>query len=445
MSELIAFFAPTVLPTAAATTARAGEGATAGDSFASVLAALQLAPNADTNLAGANPFATDDIAAKLRALGLTPGEGVVEGLPISAAAKSAVPGLEALLAAVSPGEPATPAKGEAVEPGQLIAAVATALQQVQELPAPPAPAQTSAQPNLALRGTIVAEQLAPAAPGAANAQTSAPQSPEAAADAEAVATAFPGLFAPKQETPQTRVTVPAKPALKPATSAKPVDQAAPQQPNAGAPQLTNPIEGSLARDAGAPAQQQPGTALQQAPAPQTKPADPSSQPTAQAVVVPAPAMPTLIDAQQMSTTVMTTPQAAVPLDALAVHIARKFETGVSQFEIRLHPMELGSLDISLTVADDGRVQAVLRAERPETLDMLQRDARVLEQQLRQAGLEVGSNSLSFSLSSGNGQRPAPFVGWPGFADAQDAAGAAKNDAASTYLAVRKRDGIDIRV
>jgi flagellar hook-length control protein FliK len=174
----------------------------------------------------------------------------------------------------------------------------------------------------------------------------------------------------------------------------------------------------------------------------TDAAAPSSiQPFAAA---PAPVLPTLIDAQTMSAAVAAAPQTAVPLDALAVHIARKFEGGSSQFDIRLHPAELGRLDISLTVAEDGRVQAVLRAERAETLDILQRDARVLEQQLRQAGLEVGSNALSFSLSSGNGQRQAPFVGWPAFAEAQDA-GAAEQNAASTYFAVAKRDGVDIRV
>jgi flagellar hook-length control protein FliK len=130
---------------------------------------------------------------------------------------------------------------------------------------------------------------------------------------------------------------------------------------------------------------------------------------------------------------------------LAVHIARKFDAGISQFEIRLHPAELGQLDISLSVADDGRIQAVVRAERTDTLDMLQRDARSLEQQLRQAGLDVGSNSLSFSLSGGNGQqRHMPFSGWPDFADAQDAA-PNMQQATSLYAAVRTNDGIDIRV
>jgi flagellar hook-length control protein FliK len=161
--------------------------------------------------------------------------------------------------------------------------------------------------------------------------------------------------------------------------------------------------------------------------------------------VPAPTLPALVNPQAFAVAVAAAPQAGVTIDALAVHVARKFQEGSSQFEIRLQPMELGRLDISLTVAEDGRVQAVLRIERPETLDMLQRDARLLEQQLRQAGLEVGSNALSFSLSNGNGQRPAPFTAWPAFADAQNAAGAAKDEAASTYIAVRTRDGVDIRV
>ena len=66
--------------------------------------------------------------------------------------------------------------------------------------------------------------------------------------------------------------------------------------------------------------------------------------------------------------------------------------------------------------------------------------------MRQAGLDVGSNSLSFSLSQGNGQqRHQPFVGWPAFADAQAAAGAAKEQALTAYVTVRERDGVDIRV
>ena len=141
----------------------------------------------------------------------------------------------------------------------------------------------------------------------------------------------------------------------------------------------------------------------------------------------------------------TEAQAPVPLDALAVNIARKFESGESRFEIRLAPTELGKLDISMTVTHDGTVQAVVRAERPETLDLLQRDARVLESQLRQSGLNVDSGSLSFSLGGGNNRGAA-------FADAQqtfrgnaDATAAPTETVTTNSTIVTVRDGLDIRI
>lgn len=135
----------------------------------------------------------------------------------------------------------------------------------------------------------------------------------------------------------------------------------------------------------------------------------------------------------------------VPLEALAVQIARKFDQGLSQFEISLHPAELGKLDISLNVSDDGRVNAVLRAERPETLDLLRQDSRQLETQLRQAGLDVGSNSLSFQLSHGNNQRQAQNNQEFGKAFGQQAQAQASEETKINYVAVRKRDGLDIHV
>ncbi|MDZ4740195.1 MAG: flagellar hook-length control protein FliK [Alphaproteobacteria bacterium] len=149
--------------------------------------------------------------------------------------------------------------------------------------------------------------------------------------------------------------------------------------------------------------------------------------------------------QAQSAPANTVPHIPVPLDALAVHIARKVESGSSQFEISLHPADLGKLDISLTVGEDGRVQAVLRAERTETLELLQRDARTLEQQLRQAGLDVGSNALSFQLSNGNGQRSGSLPASPFAAKAQNGGDASDDQLTTNYIAVRKRDGVDITV
>lgn len=138
-------------------------------------------------------------------------------------------------------------------------------------------------------------------------------------------------------------------------------------------------------------------------------------------------------------------QPPVPLDALAVRIARKFDQGSSQFEISLHPAELGKLDISLNVTEDGRLHAVIRAERADTLDLLKQDARQLETQLRQAGLEVGSNSLSFQLSQGGSQRQATkFTDFGNAFDAESNSGRSE-EVKFNYIAVRKRDGVDIHV
>ena len=136
--------------------------------------------------------------------------------------------------------------------------------------------------------------------------------------------------------------------------------------------------------------------------------------------------------------------AAIPLDAVAVQMARKFESGETRFEIRLDPIELGKLDISMTVAEDGRVQAVVRAERPETLDMLQRDARVLENQLRQSGLNVDSNSLSFSLGGGGNQRSGFAGAMPNFSAGPGLAAEPETAAAATTV-LTVRDGVDIKI
>lgn len=138
-------------------------------------------------------------------------------------------------------------------------------------------------------------------------------------------------------------------------------------------------------------------------------------------------------------------QMPVPLDALAVQIARKFDEGSSQFEISLHPAELGKVDVSLNVSQDGRVHAVLRAERAETLDLLRQDARSLETQLRQAGLDVGSNSLSFQLSQGGNQRQQASAADFAKTFSQDDGSATADIVKTAYVAVRKRDGLDIHV
>ena len=87
----------------------------------------------------------------------------------------------------------------------------------------------------------------------------------------------------------------------------------------------------------------------------------------------------------------------VPVGDVAVHIQRAAAKGEERISIRLHPAELGHVQVSLKTGADGITRAAVQVERPETLDMLQRDARGLERALQDAGLKTDSNSLSFTL------------------------------------------------
>lgn len=84
------------------------------------------------------------------------------------------------------------------------------------------------------------------------------------------------------------------------------------------------------------------------------------------------------------------------LQSLALHIAARSARGDSRFTIRLDPPELGRIDVNLSMNSQGHAQAVLAVEKPQTLELLMRDASGLERALKDAGLELGTN-LSFSL------------------------------------------------
>lgn len=92
----------------------------------------------------------------------------------------------------------------------------------------------------------------------------------------------------------------------------------------------------------------------------------------------------------------------VPAAAIALQMARNLQKGISRFEIRLDPPEMGRIDVRMEIRKDGHVVAHMSVERPETLDLLQRDARSLQQALNNAGLQADSDSLNFSLKDQSG-------------------------------------------
>ncbi|MBZ0217250.1 MAG: flagellar hook-length control protein FliK [Fimbriimonadaceae bacterium] len=100
------------------------------------------------------------------------------------------------------------------------------------------------------------------------------------------------------------------------------------------------------------------------------------------------------------------PQAASPVAALAVQIATRAMDGARRFEIRMDPPELGRIDVRLKIDDHGIVSTRLMVERPETLELLQRDARALERALSDSGLKTEDGGVRMSLKDGNNNQNA---------------------------------------
>ncbi len=99
-----------------------------------------------------------------------------------------------------------------------------------------------------------------------------------------------------------------------------------------------------------------------------------------------------------------TPPAPVA-EQVAVRISKAVAQGADRIEIQLKPASLGNVRVAMEVGHDGRVLAVVSADRAETLDMLKQDSRSLERALQDAGLKADSNSLSFNLRGGDGRQP----------------------------------------
>ena len=87
-----------------------------------------------------------------------------------------------------------------------------------------------------------------------------------------------------------------------------------------------------------------------------------------------------------------------------VNIQRAVEGKVESLTIKLRPELLGRIEIRLDGDAAGRLQIVVLAERGETLELLQRDARQLEQALQEAGIRTQDQGLQFGLKGqGNAQ------------------------------------------
>jgi flagellar hook-length control protein FliK len=142
-------------------------------------------------------------------------------------------------------------------------------------------------------------------------------------------------------------------------------------------------------------------------------------------------------------------------DQVSVQLGKAAAGKSDQMVINLKPVELGNVEVKLDFGADGRVQASIMAERPETLEMLQKDQRTLERALNDAGLQTDAGSLSFNLK-GQGQNgnQRQFTGYnqpgggrgKGFARIESEGPAIPDFAAPRYSAsAANRNRLDIRI
>ena len=82
---------------------------------------------------------------------------------------------------------------------------------------------------------------------------------------------------------------------------------------------------------------------------------------------------------------------------LAIQIQRAINNQTQRFSIRLEPAELGRVDVKLDFRRDGTVRAAVLVERPETLDLFQKDSQALERALKAHAAEPEKLSLDFGL------------------------------------------------
>ncbi len=155
---------------------------------------------------------------------------------------------------------------------------------------------------------------------------------------------------------------------------------------------------------------------------------------------------------KLGVAIQSNQSAQTAINSLAVQISRNVDLGINRFQIRMDPPELGRIDVKLEIGKDGRITANLSVERPETLDLLQRDARALERALVDSGLNADKGSLNFSLKD---QSTNEFTGFSRDADsgadsrqnAEDEATISSpiNQTIAAYRSLISSTAIDIRI
>ncbi|HVJ01766.1 MAG TPA: flagellar hook-length control protein FliK [Sphingomonas sp.] len=88
--------------------------------------------------------------------------------------------------------------------------------------------------------------------------------------------------------------------------------------------------------------------------------------------------------------------------SMGVEIARKIESGEETLRVRLNPAELGRVEVTLGFDDRGSLQATMRTESAQALDLLRQDVPDLARTLDQAGVRTDAQSFRFENRAGDG-------------------------------------------
>jgi flagellar hook-length control protein FliK len=91
---------------------------------------------------------------------------------------------------------------------------------------------------------------------------------------------------------------------------------------------------------------------------------------------------------------------AAPADQLAPALVGVLKTtdGTQSVTVRLQPAELGQVQIRVDRTTEGVSRVDITTDRPETLELLQRDQPKLDQALDQAGIPSSGRNVSFLLA-----------------------------------------------
>ncbi len=92
---------------------------------------------------------------------------------------------------------------------------------------------------------------------------------------------------------------------------------------------------------------------------------------------------------------------------LAAQMVKELDGRSTQFDLQLHPADLGRVDVQMRIQQDGKLNAQLAFDNPAAAAEFRGRSDELRQQLQQAGFQVSDDFLTFSERNpqGFGQQP----------------------------------------